>query len=145
MRKISLIILVILHTILSSAQETKKSNTEIAQDFGLTEEVPVFPGCEKVEKNESYKCFQNKIYEHIKTNFRYPEKALNQHIQGRVLVTYIIDIDGKITDINATGGESILQKEAIRIISLLPKMNPGTQKGVPVKVRHSVPITFKIR
>lgn len=143
--KLALAFLLVLQTILVTAQETKVTSAEIAQGFGLTEEVPIFPGCEKTEKKDSFRCFQSKIYEHIKVNFRYPEKALNQYIQGRVLVTYVINIDGKIIDISATGGELILQKEAIRIISLLPKMTPGTQKGVPVKVRYSVPITFKLR
>lgn len=123
---------------------SKETNNDIAS-FETIEEPVLFPGCENINKRESFKCFQDKMNQHIKNNFRYPQKAMNNNIQGKVIVTYIIDKDGEITNITTTGADAILQKEAKRIISLLPKMTPGKQKGIPVKVRHVVPITFKIR
>ena len=113
--------------------------------FETIEEPVLFPGCENINKRESFKCFQDKMNEHIKTNFRYPQKAMNRNIQGKVVVTYIIDRDGKIINITTSGADVILQKEAKRIISLLPKMTPGKQKGIPVKVGHVVPITFRLK
>lgn len=142
----SLLLLILSNTIWSQevGVTSKETNNDIAS-FETIEEPVLFPGCENISKRESFNCFQDKMNQHIKNNFRYPQKAMNNNIQGKVIVTYIIDRDGKITNISTTGADAILQKEAKRIISLLPEMTPGKQKGIPVKVRHVVPITFKIR
>jgi len=66
-------------------------------------------------------------------------------IQGRVNVMFVIDKDGSITDINMRGPNANLEKEAKRIISKLPKMTPGKQRGTAVKVPFAIPITFKLQ
>ena len=113
--------------------------------FEVIEEIPVFPGCENIERKESIDCFNNKMSEHIKANFKYPKKALRRNIQGRVNVVFIIDKEGNVTDIRTIGADPILESEARRIFSLLPKMKPGFQKGKPVMVKYGVPLTFKIQ
>ena len=123
---------------------SKDTNNDIAS-FETIEEPVLFPGCENINKRESFKWFQDNMKEHIKTNLHYPQKAMTRNIHGNVVVTYIIDRDGKIINITTSGADVILQKEAKRIISLLPKMTPGKQKGIPVKVRHVVPITFRLQ
>ena len=90
-------------------------------------------------------CFQKKINEHIVQNFNYPKEALKKNIQGRVNVTFLINKEGIISDVSAKGGHPLLQKEAIRIISLLPKMTPGKQKETSVISSHTVPISFKLQ
>ena len=108
--------------------------------------VPIFPGCEN-EKDKMI-CFQEKIAEHIKNNLRMPEKALIQNIQGRVNIYFVIDEKGKITNIKTSKspGKEVLENEAYRVASLIPSMAfPGHKNGNPVKVKYSVPITFKIQ
>ena len=66
-------------------------------------------------------------------------------IQGRVFVQFTIGKDGSITGIRTRGPDKNLEKEADRIISKLPRMTPGKQRGRPVRVPFSVPITFKLQ
>ena len=113
--------------------------------FSEIEDVPIFPGCEKVKKSELKNCFQEQMNNHIRRNFRYPEIAQEQGIQGRIYVNFIIAKDGEITNIRTRGPDENLEKEAIRIISILPKMKPGIQEGCPVRVPFSLPITFRLK
>ena len=124
-------------------KKSKEKETEIP--FASIEDVPLFPGCEKVRKSKRRECFQNKMNRHIRRNFRYPEIAQEMGIQGRVFVMFTIGSDGSIINIRTRGPHSILEREANRIISLLPKMTPGTQKGRPVRVPFSIPITFRLQ
>ena len=82
---------------------------------------------------------------HIRKNFRYPEIAQEMGIQGRVYVNFIISKDGSITNIRMRGPDKNLEKEAERIISKLPAMIPGKQRGRPVRVPFSIPITFRLQ
>jgi len=113
--------------------------------FAVIEDVPLFPGCEKVAKSERRKCFQEQINKHIRKNFRYPEIAQEMGVQGRVYVNFIISKDGSITNIRMRGPDKNLEKEAKRIISKLPKMTPGKQRGRPVRVPFSIPISFRLQ
>ena len=115
--------------------------------FTVIEDVPVFPGCEGVAKNKRLECFMEQMAKHIKKNQQYPEKAMDENIQGRVSVLFVIDKDGSITNVQARGpkGGELLEKEALRVISKLPKFKPGMQRGKPVKVKYSQPITFKLQ
>lgn len=116
---------------------------DVKVPFAIIEKVPVFPGCEGLSNQEAKACFQMKMMEHIKTNFKYPELALELGLQGRVNVVFEIDTKGKVTGIKSRGPDKNLEKEAERIVGLLPKMTPGEQRGVPVKVSYAVPIIFK--
>lgn len=111
--------------------------------FAVIENVPVFPGCE----NESDKraCFQEMMQKHIRKNFRYPEIAQEMGLQGRVSLMFTIQKDGSIDEVRMRGPHEVLETEAARIISKLPKMTPGKQRGNPVKVPFSIPITFKLQ
>ena len=113
--------------------------------FAVIEDVPVFPGCEDVEKNQLRNCFQEKMNKHIKRNFRYPEIPQEMGIQGSVFVNFIISEDGSITNIRMRGPDKNLEGEAKRIISLLPNMTPGKQRGRPVRVPFSIPIVFRLQ
>ena len=66
-------------------------------------------------------------------------------IQGRVYVNFVIAKDGSIQEIRMRGPDKNLEKEAQRIISKLPKMIPGKQRGRPVRVPFSIPITFRLQ
>ena len=111
--------------------------------FAVIENVPVFPGCE----NESDKraCFNSMMQKHIGKNFRYPEIAQEMGVQGRVNVMFVIQKDGSIGNVRMRGPDKNLEAEAARIISKLPKMTPGKQRGRAVRVPFSIPITFKLQ
>ena len=127
-------------------------NIEVEEDFddgdvpfAIIEEVPIFPGCEFVSKSEQKKCFQKMIFMHINKTVRYPEIAQEMGIQGKVYMRFVIEKDGSITNIEVLRSpDRNLEKEALRIISKLPKMTPGKQRGRPVRVPFSIPITFKL-
>ena len=118
---------------------------DIDVPFAVIEDVPIFPGCERVKKSERRSCFQEQMNKHIKRNFRYPEIAQEMGIQGRVYVNFIISKNGSITNIRMRGPDKNLEKEAQRIIAKLPRMTPGKQRGRPVRVPFSIPITFRLR
>ncbi|MGC6431374.1 MAG: energy transducer TonB [Jejuia sp.] len=124
--------------------EVAEVEEEVEVPFALIEDVPLFPGCENVKKSERRACFQKMINNHVAENFNYPQVALDMHIKGRVYVIFVIAPDGSITKIRTRGPDKILEKEAHRIVSLLPKMTPGKQRGKPVSVPFSLPINFKM-
>jgi len=125
--------------------EVEEEFEDIDVPFAVIEDVPIFPGCESVAKSQRRACFQDKINQHIRRNFRYPEIAQEMGIQGRVYVNFIIAKDGSITNIRMRGPDKNLENEAQRIISRLPQMTPGKQRGRAVRVPFSIPITFRLQ
>ena len=125
--------------------EVEEVEEDIDVPFAVIEDVPIFPGCERVKKSERRTCFQEKMNRHIRKNFRYPEIAQEMGIQGRVYVQFVIAKDGSITGVRMRGPDKNLEKEAARIIGKLPKMTPGKQRGRPVRVPFSIPITFRLQ
>lgn len=123
--------------------EVDEVDEDVEVAFALIEDVPVFPGCEGLSKSKTKDCFQQKMQAHVLKNFNYPATALEMGIQGRVSVVFIIDSKGYTTNVRSRGPDKILEKEAERIVGLLPKMKPGKQRGRPVKVAYAVPIFFK--
>ena len=123
-------------------QLKNKSKVE-ALSFNDLDELPVFPGCERALKIDQASCFQKKIQMHIAKKMRIPRIANKEKFQ-RVFVKFAIDIDGTIDSIATRGGHPLVKKEGRRIISLLPKMKPGSKDGKLVKVTYSVPITFQM-
>jgi TonB family protein len=111
--------------------------------FNVIEEPPVFPGCEDAANPKE--CFQKKIQQHISKHFRYPEEAQQAGIEGRVSVMFTIDTEGNITNVKMRGPHKILESEVARIISKLPKMKPGKQRGRTVNVPFSIPVNFKLQ
>ncbi|MDA9893841.1 energy transducer TonB [Flavobacteriaceae bacterium] len=142
----------VVETVIASSEMNKDEiieTVEVIDDFEdldipfeIIEDVPVFPGCEKVDKSQRRNCFQEKMRKHIRKNFRYPEIAQKLGIQGRVYVSFVISKDGQIINIKMRGPDKNLEKEAERIISKLPKMIPGKQRGQLVRVPFSIPIVF---
>ena len=125
--------------------EVEEEFEDIDVPFAVIEDVPIFPGCESVAKSQRRACFQDQMNKHIRRNFRYPEIAQEMGIQGRVYVNFIIAKDGSITNIRMRGPDKNLENEAQRIISRLPQMTPGKQRGRAVRVPFSIPITFRLQ
>ena len=106
---------------------------EIEEIFTIVEDAPEFPG--------GIQAF----YDFIGKNLKYPSRASRVGIQGKVFVQFVVDKDGSLRDIEVVRGVSdSCDKEAIRVMKLVPKFKPGKQRGKPVKVRMVVPIVFKL-
>ena len=111
--------------------------------FILLEDVPIFPGCEKVK--DKRECFNEMMQQHILNNLKYPEFAVENNIQGRVNVVFKINEFGEVTNIRMRGPSAVLEDEAKRLMDILPKMTPGKQRGRAVRVPFSIPINFKLK
>ena len=108
--------------------------------------VPIFPGCEKGNNKSKTRCLSKKILEHTKRYFRAAEVSKNLGLSGRQRVSAIFKIDtaGRVIEIRARAAHKNLEKEAIRVIKLLPIFKPGIYDGKKVIVPYSLPIIFEI-
>lgn len=121
---------------------------EIIEDvpFAIIENIPIYPGCEKGTKKEKKACFSRKVKKHVHKEF---DIALASELvlsagKKRIFVMFTINEKGNITEIMARAPHPRLQKEAKRVVQTLPKMTPGRQRGKPVRVKYSLPITFEV-
>lgn len=103
--------------------------------FQLVEEKPSFQGGDI-----------NQFSKWVNQNLVYPEIAKENGVQGRVVVNFTISTDGSVVDVNVVRGcDSLLDKEAIRVVSQSPKWNPGRQGEKAVPVTYNFPVIFQIR
>jgi len=101
--------------------------------FTSVEQVPEFPGG------------VDAFMKYLAQSIRYPQTAREQKVQGRVIISFIVEKDGSLSDIHAARGVSTeIDAEAIRVISASPSWKPGIQNGHPVRVAYSVPISFTL-
>ena len=101
--------------------------------FLFVEEMPAFPGGDQA------------LLRYIGKNLKYPRKAQNIGVEGKVFLTFIIDEKGKVSDVAVVKGIGAgCDEEAIRVVSSLPQFSPGKQRGIPVKVKMMLPISFKL-
>jgi len=124
--------------------EVVEIEEEVTVPFAVIEDVPIFPGCEQGSKEEKRACFSAKKQEYVRKHFKYPDIAVEMGTQGRVPVQFVIDVNGYVTHIRPRGPDRLLEKEAERIIAILPKMTPGQQRVRPVKVPYYIPVNFKL-
>jgi protein TonB len=102
--------------------------------FTIVEQMPEFPGGEGA------------LFKFIQSNIQYPPMERDNDIQGRVIVGFVVNEDGSVSDVSVKKGVSAgLDKEAIRVVKLLPKFKPGKQQGKAVKVAYVLPIMFKLQ
>ncbi|WP_029037861.1 energy transducer TonB [Salinimicrobium xinjiangense] len=102
---------------------------------------PVWPGCEQSEKSKKA-CFQEKLVQHLKENYKFPKDADGKIIRGKSVVSFIINKEGQPEITKVEGPRKELNDEAKRIILSIPKMQPGELAGKPVAVSYKVPFTF---
>ena len=101
--------------------------------FMVVEESPEFPG--------GYEAYM----QYLKKNIKYPAICRDNNIQGRVIVSFVVNKDGKIVDAEVVKGVNpSLDKEALRVISTMPNWKPGKQRGKPVRVKYSSPVNFRL-
>lgn len=116
--------------------------TNFKENKSKSKMIPVYPGCEN--SSDPLNCFQTSLTYHINQNFKYPELAIRDKLEGRVNVTFTISKNGSITNILTEGPYEVLENETRRIISILPEMIPGVSNGEKVDVPYSTYLVFKL-
>ena len=119
---------------------------EINIPFTAIENAPIFPGCERKKDNARKKCMSDKITKHVQRKFN-GDIAGELGLSGvqKIYVMFKIGKNGEIVEVQSRAPHPRLQKEAERVINMLPKMKPGKQRGVPVNVQYSLPIIFQVQ
>ena len=120
---------VIIPTPIEVPEEVVDENVE----FVVVEEMPVF-------RNGNADLMR-----YLSENIKYPTVSAEQGVQGRVVVQFVVGVHGEILNpVVVKSVDPYLDKEAIRVISSMPKWKPGMQKGQPVRVKYTVPVTFRL-
>ena len=116
-----------------SAQKTvvSQKNEDV---FDIVEQMPEYPGGMQA------------LFEFLKENIKYPEDAQKQKVEGRVLVKFVVETDGSISNIEVVKNAfPSLDAEAERVVRIMPKWTPGKQKGQVVRVKFVLPINFSLK
>lgn len=113
----------------------EEEEEEAAQQiFTVVEEMPEFPGGNA------------ELLKYLAKSIKYPVIAQENGIQGRVICAFVVNRDGGIVDAEVLRGvDPSLDKEALRVIMAMPKWKPGKQRGKPVRVKYTVPVTFRLQ
>lgn len=115
---------------------TQRSREEVADDhiFEYLEEMPEFPGG------------QAAMMKWLNSNINYPPIAAENNIQGRVMIRFVVEPDGSISNVEVLRGvDPNLDREATRVVSKMPKWKPGMQTGKPVRARFTLPVQFRLQ
>ena len=114
--------------------EPEPPKVEETKVFDVVEEMPQFPGG------------QAALLEYLSKNIKYPVVAEENGIQGKVIVTFVVERDGSISDVKVVKSvDPSLDKEASRVVKSMPKWQPGKQNGSAVRVKYTVPVQFKLQ
>ena len=117
--------------VIAQPEPPKEEETKV---FDVVEQMPSFPGG------------QAALMSYLSNNIKYPQIAMENGVQGRVVCTFVVERDGSITDIRVVRGvDPSLDKEAIRVLKSMPHWIPGKQNGSAVRVKFTVPVTFKLQ
>lgn len=102
--------------------------------FDVVEEMPSFPGGPAA------------LMKYLADNIKYPVVAQENGVQGRVVVSFVVEKDGSITDVKVVRSvDPSLDREATRVVKSMPKWNPGKQNGSAVRVKYNVPVSFRLQ
>ena len=117
-----------------TAVEVEEEEVEEQQIFQVVEEMPEFPGG------------MGECMKFLGKNIKYPQISQENGVQGRVIVQFVVNQDGSIVDPQVVRGvDPYLDKEALRVISMMPKWKPGKQRGKAVRVKFTVPVMFRLQ
>ena len=116
------------------ATEPVKPKEEENKVFDVVEQMPSYPGG------------MGALMQYLSSNIKYPVIAEENGIQGRVICTFVVERDGSITDVKiAKSVDPSLDKEAVRVVKSMPKWIPGKQNGSAVRVKYTLPVTFRLQ
>ena len=128
MKKLFLIMFFMAFVSVNAYSQSDDSDNEV---YVMVEEAAQFPGG------------QNEMLKFIQDNRQYPEEAKANNVHGKVIVNFIVEKDGSLSNITVKRGlGSGCDEEAVRIINSMPKWKPGKQKGKEVRTRIMIPVTF---
>ena len=114
--------------------EEEEEEAEEAVIFDIVEKMPEFPGGPAA------------LMKYLSEKIKYPTISQENGVQGRVIVQFVVNKDGSIVDARvARGVDPYLDKEALRVVSGMPKWNPGMQRNKPVRVKYTVPVMFRLQ
>ena len=114
--------------------EVEEEEVEEQQIFQVVEEMPEFPG-------GMAECMK-----WLGKNIKYPTISQENGVQGRVTVNFVVNADGSIVDVKVLRGvDPYLDKEALRVVGLMPKWKPGKQRGKEVRVKYTLPVMFRLQ
>ncbi len=117
--------------VIAQPEPPKEEETKV---FDVVEQMPSFPGG------------QSALLQYLSSNIKYPVVAEENGVQGRVIVTFVVEKDGSITDVRVVKSvDPSLDKEAQRVVKSMPKWIPGKQNGSAVRVKYTVPVTFRLQ
>ena len=117
--------------VIAQPEPPKEEETKV---FDVVEVMPTFPGG------------QHALFEWLSKNIKYPVVAEENGVQGRVIVTFVVERNGSITDVQvAKSVDPSLDKEAVRVVKAMPHWIPGKQNGSAVRVKFTVPVTFRLQ
>ena len=120
--------------VIQNDQSGSSSTSIEGKVFDTVEQMPSFPGG------------QAALFQWLSSNLKYPVVAEDNGVQGRVIVTFVVERDGSITDVKVVKSvDPSLDKEAVRLVKSMPKWIPGKQKGEAVRVKYTVPVTFRLK
>lgn len=116
------------------AKEAPADSTAKEEAFMVAEQMPEFPGGMK------------ELLKFLQDNLKYPENAMKNNVQGRVIVQFVVEKDGTLTEFKvARSVDPDLDAEALRVLQTMPKWKPGMQRGKIVRVKFTVPVSFKLQ
>ena len=116
------------------APEPPKHVVEETKIFTVVEQMPMFPGGDAA------------LMGYLRDNIHYPPVAAENGVQGRVVVGFVVERDGSITDVNILRSvDPSLDREAMRVVKSMPRWTPGKQNGSAVRVKYQVPVTFRLQ
>ena len=102
--------------------------------FDVVEQMPSFPGGPQA------------LLQYLNSNVKYPVVAQENGVQGRVVISFVVEKDGSVTDVQvAKSVDPSLDKEAQRVVKSMPHWIPGKQNGSAVRVKYVVPVSFKLQ
>ena len=117
--------------VIAQPEPPKEEETKV---FDVVEVMPTFPGG------------QQALFEWLSKNIKYPVVAEENGVQGRVIVTFVVERNGSITDVQvAKSVDPSLDKEAVRVVKAMPHWIPGKQNGSAVRVKFTVPVTCRLQ
>jgi protein TonB len=117
--------------VIAQPEPPKEEETKV---FDVVEQMPSFPGGPSA------------LMQFLSSNIKYPVVAEENGVQGRVVCTFVVEKDGSITDVRVIKSvDPSLDKEAMRVVKSMPKWIPGKQNGSAVRVKYTVPVTFRLQ
>ena len=128
-------------SVLLTLSSCDKDDDDISDPDPVTEIVD-----ETVDQMASYPGGTPALMDFLKENIKYPEQAEREGIEGRVVTGFIVERDGSVSNIEIIKSvHPLLDAEVVRVLSLMPNWIPGKQHGIPIRVRYSMPVTFRLQ